>query len=105
MEELWAKAFNTVHFLHNELAWCRHLPKEVYNHINRDNLIKLLLRCVKLYEARTDAEKILSLILESKFLLNVAKSQPDRLVKLLKRIGILSFKFVNEYKIFATETF
>ena len=64
MEELWMKAFNTIYLLHDELAWCKNLAREVYGQINRDNLIKLLLRCIKLYEAREDAVKILMLILE-----------------------------------------
>ena len=64
MDDLWVKAFNTIHLLHDELAWCKNLPREVYGQINRDNLIKLLLRCIKLYEAKEDALKILTLILD-----------------------------------------
>lgn len=37
---------------------------EFYNEVNRLNVIKLLLRCKKLYEARVDVKKILLLIIK-----------------------------------------
>ena len=37
---------------------------DFYNEINRANVIKLLLRCKLLYEARVDVKKILLLIIK-----------------------------------------
>ncbi len=37
---------------------------EFYKEINRKNVIKLLLRCKKMYEARLEAKKIFNLIIK-----------------------------------------
>lgn len=37
---------------------------EYYKEINRKNVIKLLLRCRKMYEARTEVKKIFKLIIK-----------------------------------------
>jgi hypothetical protein len=42
---------------------------EYYNEITRTNVIKLLLRCKKMYEARIEVKKILTLIFRKEILL------------------------------------
>jgi hypothetical protein len=42
---------------------------EYYKEIDRDNVIKLLLRCKKMYEARVDVKKILTTIIKKENLL------------------------------------
>ncbi len=66
LQELHDMAVNTLEVLTmNMIATDISLEKiyEFYKEINRPNVIKLLLRCKKMYEARVEVRKIFALIL------------------------------------------
>ena len=57
-EILWAKATETEKTLHSELAWYKRLPKEVTRKKTVRNLTKVLLRTIKILNARADGSPI-----------------------------------------------
>ena len=63
---LWGKALQTERNLVEELAWHRKLPPEVRKQASVRNLVKLLLRVRKLFEARSYAIKIISCLIQLK---------------------------------------
>ena len=67
LAELHESAINTLEVLYMNLITTdismEHICK-YYKAVSRENVIKLLLRCKMLYEARTEVKKILSLILK-----------------------------------------
>ena len=65
-EILWAKATETEKTLHSELAWYKRLPKEVTRKKTVRNLTKVLLRTIKILNARAAAFEILSGLLKFK---------------------------------------
>jgi hypothetical protein len=91
---------------------------EYYKEINRKNVIKLLLRCRKMYEARTEVKKIFKLIIKKERLgkeldqLKVdlstkkIKITPDEsssvffLMQLIERVKSSVTTFLLEHKIF-----
>jgi len=88
---------------------------EFYDDITRENVIKLLLRCKKMYEARVDVKKILRLIMAKETLLEKAspileekasyKSERDKPIvmealRMTSRILRELNQFKAEHKIF-----
>ncbi len=88
---------------------------EYYNEITRTNVIKLLLRCKKMYEARIEVKKILTLIFRKEILLKwfltfkdslpVDIPEPEAqkiydLMRLTERLMGIINQFRTEHKIF-----
>ncbi len=62
LEEFHEKASTTLEVLHRNMIMGEvpiHRLLEIYKEHKRSNVIKLLLRCEKLYQARADVKKIL----------------------------------------------
>ena len=49
--------------LQTELAWSKNLPREMIKEKSFVNLLRILLRCSRLYKAKMAAEAILKLVL------------------------------------------
>jgi hypothetical protein len=91
---------------------------EYYKEINRKNVIKLLLRCRKMYEARTEVKKIFKLIIKKERLgreldsikagISQHKRKPNSeesssvffLMQLIERVKSSVTTFLLEHKIF-----
>ena len=52
---------------------------DYYKEIDQSTIIKLLLRCVKLYQAYNDLKKILSMARQQELLFNGNEEEPDEL--------------------------
>lgn len=82
LSELHERAVNTLEVLTmNMIATDISLDHifEYYKDVNRDNVIKLLLRCKKMYDARVEVKKILSLIIKKEGLYEIFNSLKTQL--------------------------
>ena len=121
LQEFHEMAINTLEVLSlNMIATDISLDKiyEYYKEINRKNVIKLLLRCRKMYEARTEVKKIFKLIIKKEKLgkeLEILKSKLSEtgqktsseeastvffLMQLIERVKSSVITFLLEHKIF-----
>lgn len=118
LKELHEQASNTLEVLTmNMIATDVSLEHifEYYKKITRENVIKLLLRCKKMYEARVEVKKILTLIIKKdgvyKWImgmigadnLNLSEPECQRIYdckRLLHRVISSVHQFRHEHKIF-----
>ena len=63
VNEMWDKAKNTMEYLQSYLAWSKNLPREIRKNKSLVNLLRILIRCNRLYRAKRDAEQIFELVL------------------------------------------
>jgi hypothetical protein len=61
---------------------------EICDDVSRENVIKLLLRCKKMYEARVDIKKILLEIIKKEDLFNIRNGVIDCVNKNLESIKL-----------------
>ena len=71
LQEIHAKALLTLEILNANLVNGDipiHQISSFYKETKRENIIRLLLRCKKMYEARTDVKKIIMLLIGHSFM-------------------------------------
>lgn len=113
LNEMHEKSLNTLEVLHmNLIATDVTLANicQYYKEATRENVIKLLLRCKNLYEARTEVKRILLLVLKTEALskwLATLISQPYgeehkvfEFKHLVERVRTCLHQFRHEHKIF-----
>ena len=86
--------------LEQELAWYRKLPPEVSTNMSVRNLVKVLLRIKKLFEARTSAIKILACLLQLKNALRDPRIKTIEVYKFALQWRQLLAAFKQELKLF-----
>lgn len=101
--ETWKKAVKTEGILREEVALHRRLPKEVWKSKTLRNLIKVLLRLKKLYQARGSAIKVLRSLMRLK---ESTRRHTDSYQDVFKqtisiRTSLLEFR--QDFKIFGAE--